>query len=280
MFVKVKPYKVEMILLSFLFKLYLNVEGSDKTSITDVQSPLYKSFNSYERSLYYLNNYHDKMKFNEFKFTYLNKSNGDDVSDQLVGLTLLEILIKCDYITTKVRYDKLINKNISIVIITKSLRDILKLDNELFDDDGYYKGYVSAFLLGSIPMLVEPKKLIRKNDNYYFGFLYNAEEIFEDVRYTKPSMTGKTIISKNASLNYMSSEVFDFILKNNYIFNFYEESLDLTNIDENSKEFESLKSDMFLDNNILAIARLYKQVEKFYFPSRMDFRGRIYTYTS
>jgi DNA-directed RNA polymerase len=96
-----------------------------------------------------------------------------------------------------------------------------------------------------------------------------------------------SMINKINSVGFrINNNVLDFILNNNKKYNFY--------IDNNSilplalqpklnsselKELDSLNSRKYLEQNILGLSVLFKDVPTFYMPARLDYRGRLYCTT-
>jgi hypothetical protein len=82
----------------------------------------------------------------------------------------------------------------------------------------------------------------------------------------------------------INENVLDFILANNNKYNFFINSNynhELTSKKSNLTKAEALKlkqwySQRFIEQNILGLATLYREVPSFYLPVRLDYRGRLY----
>jgi DNA-directed RNA polymerase len=84
----------------------------------------------------------------------------------------------------------------------------------------------------------------------------------------------------------INNDVLDFILNNNNRYNFfidnnYNHPLAFKNKLNSSelKELEGFHSKKYLEQNILGLSVLFKDVPTFYMPVRLDYRVRLYCIT-
>jgi DNA-directed RNA polymerase len=152
-----------------------------------------------------------------------------------------------------------------------------------------------------IPMIVKPKlyKWNRKEGKYsqLGGYLLNGEMYSNEIILLNWELSSKsTLLSDNIVCSMVNkinsvgfrinSDVLDFILNNNKRYNFfidknYIHPLALKNKLNSSelKELESFHSKNYLEQNILGLALLFKDIPTFYMPVRLDYRGRLYCIT-
>jgi len=153
-----------------------------------------------------------------------------------------------------------------------------------------------------LPMIVKPKKYEYIEENGVItpvklgGYLTNDIDITEELIISKPTinkdsyMTNKIIydmVNNLSSIPYkINKQVFNFVLENGSEYDLLQQESNIEKIcmNENrvikSKHFEekykSLMSKFTLERNILDIAYLFENVNEFFFPVRLDQRGRIY----
>jgi DNA-directed RNA polymerase len=136
-----------------------------------------------------------------------------------------------------------------------------------------------------LPMIVKPKPYSKDSLG---GYLLN------DIEYTDPLiLENKEFVEETKILNdnvifdmvnkvscvafTINKEVLDFILKN---YTKYDLLIDPLSLNEKlkireRKELESFNSKRDLEQNILGLAIAYQHLDVFYFPVRLDYRGRL-----
>jgi hypothetical protein len=142
----------------------------------------------------------------------------------------------------------------------------------------------------------------KKEGNYsqLGGYLLNGEMYTDELILFNWELSSKStllsdnivcsIVNKINSVGFsINSDVLDFILNNNQRYNFFIENnyihpLTLKKINKKLKvselkELESFQSKKYLEQNILGLSNLYKDIPTFYMPVRLDYRGRLYCIT-
>lgn len=149
-----------------------------------------------------------------------------------------------------------------------------------------------------LPMIVKPKlyKWNSTDSNYsqLGGYLLNDDKYIDEVFLSNWELSSKsTLLSDNTiwsminSVNSVgfriNSEVLDFIINNNCKYNFFIDNdhihcLSLKKKLKSSEltELDNFYSKKFLEQNVLGLSLLFKDVPTFYMPARLDYRGRLY----
>jgi hypothetical protein len=150
-----------------------------------------------------------------------------------------------------------------------------------------------------IPMIVKPKLYKWENNDYFQlgGYLLNDLEFTDKIFLSNKEISNESKLLPNNIICDMvnninsvafkiNENVLDFILKNNKKYNFYIESnynhpLTLKNklTPIEVKELEGFYSRRYLEQNILGLAIIFREVPSFYIPVRLDYRGRLYCIT-
>jgi hypothetical protein len=209
----------------------------------------------------------------------------DEVFKQHLGAKVIEWLwelelLEYDY---HLNPDYLADKRPQYIKASKKVEDYIKTNK------------IPLNLPNKLPMIVKPNEFNKENIG---GFLLNDE------MYTESPIIQNLLLSKNAeiddkniiydTINNLSSigykinkDVYNFILENN-------DKYKLTLINSKHKledkkeklgkyqlnELTAFKSKRFVDESILNIADCYKDVNEFFIPVRIDYRGRVYCNTS
>jgi DNA-directed RNA polymerase len=152
-----------------------------------------------------------------------------------------------------------------------------------------------------IPMIVKPRKYNWNSKEGTYsqlgGYLLNGEKYINEIILPNWELSSESILLSNNIVCSMvnkinsvgfkiNSDVLDFILNNNkrykfFIDNNYIHPLALkTKLNSTElKELESFQSKKYLEQNILGLSILFKDIPTFYMPVRLDYRGRIYCIT-
>jgi hypothetical protein len=150
-------------------------------------------------------------------------------------------------------------------------------------------------------MIVKPKLYEWNNKEGKYsqlgGYLLNGEMYSNEIILPNWELSSKsTFLSENivcSMVNKINSvgfrinnSVLDFILNNNKRYNFFIDNnfihpLALKKKLNSSelKELESFHSKKYLEQNILGLSVLFKDIPAFYMPVRLDYRGRLYCIT-
>lgn len=214
--------------------------------------------------------YAKKISSNEL---LLNKIENDQIIAQL-GFSVIQILESCNMVTS--------------VLIIKSKEEryyTLTVDKKLLD---IREKSLIDFPL-RLPMLVEPKPYDKGvlggyllNDVNYKQELIIHKSIFKDKSVVKDDNVIYNMVNNIGSTPYkINTELLDYILtdKHGLLLDPNKPSI-YENIEKKSKQqqskYSSEISKLNLQETILGIADFYKNFPAFYFPIRMDIRGRIY----
>jgi DNA-dependent RNA polymerase len=204
-----------------------------------------------------------------------------------LGSLLIEWLITLNLLEPKVITISRTEKH-NILIAGSNIKELLSKNN-----------IPLLHLPNKLPMIVPPKpykKIIKNNKEIEVlgGYLLNDIEYTDNLILNNWELAVETKILKKKNIIYdmvnnissvaykINTQVLDFIINNYKKFNLvidpdYEHPLTkktkLTSYDK--KELESFHSKRNLEQNILGIATLFKDIQKFYIPIRLDFRGRL-----
>jgi DNA-directed RNA polymerase len=129
------------------------------------------------------------------------------------------------------------------------------------------------------------------------GYLLNGIDHTDDIILPNWELKTKTQLLVNNDIcdmvNYINSvpfkineNVLDFILANNNKYNFFTNTNYSPPLPLKSKltktqatELEAFYSKKILEQNILGLATIFREVPSFYLPVRLDYRGRLYCLT-
>ena len=124
------------------------------------------------------------------------------------------------------------------------------------------------------------------------GEMYSNEIILENWKLsTKSTLQSNNIICSminiiNSVGFRINNNVLDFILNNNKRYNFYIDNNYIHPLalqpklnSSELKELDSFQSRKYLEQNILGLSFLFKDIPTFYMPARLDYRGWLYCIT-
>jgi len=217
----------------------------------------------------------------------LNK--GDPTLQLKIGSIIFEILNSSNALSQKsVAHRSIKLRENVVIVIPQFIQDMCSKS----------RFYVSL----KLPMIVKPKKYeyVEKNSiiecTKLGGYLTNDIDVTDDLIISKRTvdknsfMTNKIIydmVNNLSSIPYkINKEVFNFILEKGAEFKLLTEYADIEKnckLDDGSfrskymeNKYKSELSKYILERNILDIAHLYEQLHEFFFPVRLDQRGRVY----
>ena len=223
----------------------------------------------------------------DFKLSYLEKEKNSVLKDDEfflhIGSKLLEILLVSDILSIKVfKIDK--EKTQSILVCNKEMSKLLERKNPV------------SILPDNLPMIVKPKPYDEKK--LIGGYLLNGDSyethIFPDkIGYGIPSEIEEKSVLLPVINNMMNTPfkvnivLLKYLIEKNYIHNLLISPNHVHELEEKEKrnkyeerEFQSYLSKKLLQQNILMIADIYSNVPAFYFPIKLDHRGRLYPLVS
>lgn len=232
-------------------------------------------------------NENENISFSEYKKYYLSlNKNMDIVTDSFylhLSSKFIEIGQNCNIWCIKI--EKMNNKSISILSLTKDMEQYIKQSNPI------------SVLPISLPMIVPPKPF---TDKTLGGYLLNDVE-YEDKLFTikewyKIPSTINKVENNNIIYNVVNN-----IMKTpfkinkpllNYLLDYNKDhgllmdsnvQHSLTNIKRNKrqeKEYQRYLSKKTSEQYIILIAKLFANIPEIYFPVKLDQRGRLYATTA
>lgn len=243
-----------------------------------------------------------KLEFTEKSFFDWKNENYDwiknteDINLKFnLGNILVNILIDLELIQIKILPISLKKKE-SILISGIAYDDIMdKLKDKKLNPSSI------NLLPKKLPMISKPKEYIIQDNKYLElgGYYLNGIEYLDEIILSNWELsTSTTLLNDNQicdMVNKMNSiafkinvDVLKFIVINNDKYNFYVNPdyvhpLEIEEKDKLSTKKKNIllkfKSIRFLEQNILSLAFIYKDIPKIYLPIKLDYRGRIYCVT-
>jgi hypothetical protein len=245
-----------------LYKLYIS--GLKK----DIK---YKSITYRE----FLENSEYSQLFLEFSYTTILHSIGGIFLETLVDSHLIENHIEKEWGETHSVHVYRLNKDIlNALDKSKIIADYIHIPFKL-------------------PMIVKPK-LYEQDPSALGGYILNDEYYNVPMIIKNPELKYQSSINSNNYIyNFVNnssgvefkinSQVLDFVIKNNHIYKFYIEPDVVHPLQDKPnkhvkdiKGLEAFQSRQFLDNHIINMAIVYRDLPKFFIPVRIDNRGRLY----
>jgi DNA-directed RNA polymerase len=205
----------------------------------------------------------------------------NDTKSATIGAKLCEILVELNLIELKVITHILTKNKINIYTPTEA---VLNMIGE--------KKFVTLPL--KLPMIVKPKEY---TPTKLGGYLLNDEEYTDNIFIDKFNNREKTvsidsniyeIINNISSIGYkINKDVLKFVINNGAEFGLISNGehhlreLDKEKLSKlERKQLDSFVSKYELEQNILGMASVYRNIHRFYIPVRMDNRGRVYCMSS
>lgn len=236
------------------------------------------------------NNMNKGISFLKFKESFLSESKNNVLSTPEFhlnfGSKLIEIMTTIGVLKIKVvsTVSDSGYSEIAVLTITDKIGKFFEGDNPI------------AVLPLNLPMIVKPKPLIFEG-KYYGGYLLNGVEYDNPLFTNKLSYGVPTTIEKDNvivdGINNMMSTSFKvnkdlliYLLENNHRHkllkdpNFVHKYANIKRNRQEDKEYKGYLSERMLEQQILLIADVYSRVPEFYFPIKLDHRGRFYPNTA
>nr|YP_010194655.1 hypothetical protein LK112_mgp17 [Conidiobolus taihushanensis]QZZ81394.1 hypothetical protein [Conidiobolus taihushanensis] len=229
-----------------------------------------------------------------------NKINRTNLIMDIGNVIIERIYLLDDGIKSSYTYEEYLSKNtFNITDIGNILIELLNHKEHLFTPKTFIednkrvlylilKGDLDSllhFIPIRLPMIVPPKEW---TDEGYGGYLLNGKEYIENIKITSFDNKGSTIVNSTVknSINMLSRVGFKINLD---MLNYLIENPPQPNtIHPDTKHFNDLNNKIqkeilihnskYINNKIIInFAKFLSQVEVFYFPYKIDWRGRLYT---
>ena len=280
-----------------LMRILSNFKMINKENkLLDVSLSIGKDF---VRIFLYLTYSQEKTK-NKTKLTYLEWKTSKNKMVELVNEPEFVFEIGSKVVSWLLQLG-FVNSTIKVLSKTEKVNILVPGDKikELFSN--IHNPAPVIILPQRIPMIVKPKLYEWNSQESKYsqlgGYLLNGEMYTNNIILPNWELSSKTtllseniicsMVNKINSVGFrINSAVLDFILNNNKRYNFFIENnynhpLVFKNKLNSSelKELEAFHSKKYLEQNILGLSVLFKDVPSFYMPVQLDYRGRLYCIT-